>query len=156
MNRYVERNGEVFHVLLQEDAGAWLISCQAPAEPFFVAQIEAFNPLEASSLTEALCPHEAESLMSPGQVKRLRLIQLLLGDSRCITDKAYRSALAKETAERNGTTSRRILRLYYRYLATGTLMDERQRKPSENKVYDWAIRTFYFSAKNSPSVRLMK
>ena len=120
MNRYVERNGEVFHVLLQVDAGAWLISCQAPAEPFFVAQIEAFNPLEASSLTEALCPHEAlspheaESLMSPGQVKRLRLIQLLLGDSRCITDKAYRSALAKETAGRNGTTSRRILRLYYR------------------------------------------
>ena len=45
MNRYVERNGEVFRVLLQEDAGAWLISCQAPAEPFFVAQIEAFNPL---------------------------------------------------------------------------------------------------------------
>ena len=100
MNRYVERNGEVFRVLLQEDAGAWLISCQAPAEPFFVAQLEAlgptgaFNPLEASSLTEALFPHEAlsphedESLMSPGQVKRLRVIQLLLGDSRGITDKA--------------------------------------------------------------------
>ena len=153
MNQYVERNGEVFCVLLQEDAGVWLISCQAPAEPFFVAQIEAFNPLEASSLTEALCPHEAlspheaESLMSPGQAKRLRLIQPLLDDSRCITDKAYRSALAKETAGGNGTTSRRILRLYYRYLATGKLMQERRREPSENKVYDWAIRTFYFSAK---------
>ena len=147
MNRYAERNGEVFRVLLQEGEGAWLISCQTPAAPFFAAQVAVFTPYAASSSHEASSLIASSNPESPAQAKRLRLIQPLLDETRCITDRAFRSSLARETARQNGTTSRRILRLYYRYLATGKLMEERERKPFENEVYNWAIRTFYFSAK---------
>lgn len=159
MNQYVERNGEVFRVLLQENAGVWLISCQAPAVPFFQEEALGLHSLQGclaptgagveslkESPPEAEIPTEAAGL-SQGQIKRPRLVRPFLDDTRCITDKARRSALAKEIAKQNATTSQRILRLYYRYLATGRLMEPRQRKPTENKVYDWAIRTFYFSAK---------
>ncbi len=44
---------------------------------------------------------------------------------------------------------RRILRLYYRYLATGQVAFSKNREISINKTYDWAIKTLYFSAKRS-------
>lgn len=41
-----------------------------------------------------------------------------------------------------------MLRLYYRYLATGVLVAGKpSRKPTKNETYDWAIRTFYYSSK---------
>jgi len=78
------------------------------------------------------------------------LIQPLLdAQPKSITDHSFRLALAKRIADEKGTTSRRVLRLYYRYLAQGILAAPKKvstvtpRRPE----FDWAIATFYFSAK---------
>ena len=86
-------------------------------------------------------------LSAAGQ-KRLELIQPLLdaGDA-AVMDKQYRLNVAKDIAERYSTTHRTVLKLFYRYLATGQLLSPKARAPSTNPDFDWAIRTFYFSAK---------
>ena len=65
-----------------------------------------------------------------------------------ITDRSYRLALAKEIAREQGTTYKRVLRLYYRYLAQGVLTSPKNCGGRESRPeFDWAIKTFYFSAK---------
>lgn len=143
MMRFVERNGEICRVLMRNVDGIWLISHQAPAAPFVV------SPEEFCDWNRIPMPdtYRLSAKLTSSQEARLRLIQPLLEDSRCITDKPYRLSIAKEIAEREGTTPRRLLRMYYRYLATGTLTEQKGRIPQSNPDYDWAIRTFYFSAK---------
>ncbi len=88
--------------------------------------------------------------LTAAQQSRLALIHPLLdAQPRSITDRSYRLALAKEIAREQGTTYKRVLRLYYRYLAQGLLTAPkgngggRESRPE----FDWAIKTFYFSAK---------
>ena len=99
--------------------------------------------------TSALCrpPAQGGELSAAGQ-KRLELIQPLLdAGNAAITDKQYRLQVSKDIAERHFTTSRTVLKLYHRYLATGQLLSPKARAPSVNPDYEWAIKTFYFSAK---------
>ena len=64
-----------------------------------------------------------------------------------ITDRQLRLSIAKDIAKQQNTTPRRVLRLYYRYLATGQVAFSKNREVNVNKTYEWAIKTFYFSAK---------
>lgn len=83
-------------------------------------------------------------------MKRLALIEPLLEDSIYIVDGKSWLAMAKRIAEENGTTRKRILGLYYKYLARLVLMEKggRERgKDRDVRNFDWAIRKFYFSAK---------
>lgn len=70
-------------------------------------------------------------------------------DDRCITDAEHRRAVADQIAADYKTTRKRVLRLYYRYLATGSpfCQKRQQEEPKRNEVFDWAIRKFYYSAK---------
>ena len=140
MSQFVERNGELFKVLVLEGPGAWLISHDSPASPFFVGDMDAYQ--------HTLPPSAQGGELSAAGQKRLELIQPLLdaGDA-AVMDKQYRLNVAKDMAERYSTTHRTVLKLFYRYLATGQLLSPKARAPSTNPDFDWAIRTFYFSAK---------
>ena len=140
MNQFVERNGALFKVLASDGGGAWLISHDSPAAPFFVGDMDAYQ--------RALPPQLPDSELSAAAQKRLELIQPLLdaGDA-AVMDRQYRLQVSRDIAERHSTTPRTVLKLYYRYLATGQLLSPKARAPSVNSDYEWAIRTFYFSAK---------
>ena len=140
MSQFVERNGELFKVLVLEGPGAWLISHDSPASPFFVGDMDAYQ--------HTLPPSAQGGELSAAGQKRLELIQPLLdaGDA-AVMDKQYRLNVAKDIAERYSTTHRTVLKLFYRYLATGQLLSPKARAPSTNPDFDWASRTFYFSAK---------
>ena len=139
-NQFVERNGEKFKVLASDGPGAWLISYDSPAAPFFVGDMDAYQRTVPP-------PAQGGELSAAGQ-RRLDLIRPLLDvGNTAITDKQYRLNVAKDIAERHFTTSRTVLKLYHRYLATGQLLSPKARAPSVNLDYEWAIKTFYFSAK---------
>ena len=85
---------------------------------------------------------------TPAAQQRLALIQPLLDrNMEAITDRQVRNSIAKDIATRGHTTPRRVLRLYYRYLATGQVAFSKKREVTVNETYDWAIKTLYFSAK---------
>lgn len=139
-NQFVERNGEKFKVLASDGSGAWLISYDSPAAPFFVGDMDAYQRTVPPSA-------QGGELSAAGQ-RRLDLIRPLLDvGNTAITDKQYRLNVAKDIALSHATTPRTVLKLYYRYLATGQLLSPKARAPSVNPDYEWAIKTFYFSAK---------
>lgn len=139
-NQFVERNGEKFKVLASDGSGAWLISYDSPAAPFFVGDMDAYQRTVPPSA-------QGGELSAAGQ-RRLDLIRPLLDvGNTAITDKQYRLNVAKDIALSHATTPRTVLKLYYRYLATGQLLSPKARSPFVNPDYEWAIRTFYFSAK---------
>lgn len=139
-NQFVERNGEKFKVLASDGSGAWLISYDSPAAPFFVGDMDAYQ--------RTVPPSAQDGELSAAGQKRLELIQPLLdaGDA-AVMDKQYRLQVSRDIAGRHSTTSRTVLKVFYRYLATGQLLSPKARAPSVNPDYEWAIRTFYFSAK---------
>lgn len=141
-NQFVQRNGDFFRVLVQSEDGCWLISYSSPASPFFQAaeEMDAYQRIPPPPLPDGE--------LSAAAQKRLDIIQPLLdaGDA-AITDKQLRLQVSKDIAAQHSTTSRTVLKLYYRYIATGQLLSPKARFPSANPDFEWAIKTFYFSAK---------
>ena len=144
MIRFVQRpTGEVFRVLLESEQGLWLISHQEPATPLFVTSAEGLERIETpASFLEA-----RQYALSEAERKRLALIQPLVDDKQCITDKSHRLKKVKEISASAGTTTKRVLRIFYRYLARGELGSYPKREPKKRPDFDWAIQKFYFSAK---------
>lgn len=144
MIRFVQRpTGEVFRVLLESEQGLWLISHQEPAAPLFVTSAEGLERIETpASFLEA-----RQYALSEAERKRLALIQPLVDDEQCITDKSHRLKKVKETSASAGTTTKRVLRIFYRYLARGELGSHLCRGKKKHPDFDWAIQKFYFSAK---------
>lgn len=147
--RFVQSpTGEKFRVLLEEEGGVWLISHDEPAAPMFVDVTEAttFKRIQTPDiffLSFTLSPFT----LSQAENDRLELIQALLDDERCVMDKSFRLSVTKEVAGQHQTTPKRILRLYYRYLASGVLVERKHREMQRQTDFDWAIRTFYYSSK---------
>jgi len=143
--RFVERNGERYRVLLQDDVSQWLISFDSPAQPFCVVSSEMPEFQRVETPDDFEC---GDGVTSLAQLTRLQLIQPLLDAGPIgVTDRQQRGRIARQIATEQHTSERRILRLYYRYLATGRLTAPKKRELVSNEVYDWAIKTFYFSAK---------
>ncbi|MCD8170757.1 MAG: hypothetical protein LUE94_15890 [Clostridiales bacterium] len=143
-------NGEVFRRLLALDHGAWVISYDEPGPPRYIEN-SLLESCEKADMPEdyRIALEQAKYLTRAG-IKRLALIEPLLEDSSCITDKKFRLDMAKRIAKENGTTKKRVLRIFYRYLARNVLLekgnkDKQQGKDERN--FAWAIRKFYFSAK---------
>ena len=141
--RFVCRLGVVFRVLIETPAGCWLIECNGgPSPPFFAAEISRYERVPAPE------SWISEQINTPAQVARLKMIQPLLDCTDCISDKSLRYQMAAEIAQQNQTNTRRILRLYYRYLATGRLMQKRKQQISEsNQIMARAIRRYYYGSK---------
>lgn len=145
--RFVGRAGQRFRLLLPSASGAWLICYEHPTAPFFVNEAELVW-FERIVTPDDFMKCRDTSRCSTAYCERLDIIQPLLEEEQCICNKELRKNKAAEAACSHHTTARRVLRLYYRYLATGTLLSARtQRKPEKNVVYDWAIRTYYYSSK---------
>ena len=141
--RFVCRLGGVFRVLMENSAGGWLIECNGgPSPPFFEADLHRYERVPAPE------SWISEQINTPAQEARLKMIQPLLDCTDCISDKSLRYQMAAEIAQQNQTTTRRILRLYYRYLATGRLMQKRKQQISEsNQIMARAIRRYYYGSK---------
>lgn len=146
MIRFVESAGSSYRILKMNEAGCWLMPFDDPVAPFFVSAL-GMDGYQRIETPKAFLQHWGKEVLTAAEQKRLDLIQPLLDDELCIVDKAHRLSFAKEVAVTSGTTERRILRLYYRYLATGVLVESKERPPQNKTDYDWAIRTFYFSSK---------
>lgn len=139
--RFVRRFDTTFRILKATPDGCWLIDCDSPSPPFFEANCSKYVrvPTPESWMTEQT---------TPAQEARLRMIQSLLDCDDCISDKALRYQLAAESTQQHQTTTRRILRLYYRYLATGRLIQKRAQQISKNsQIIAQAIRRYYFGAR---------
>lgn len=149
MTRFYAYNGYRYRALILSGFGAWVICYEEPAAPFFVSASEV-DRYERIETPEAFVKNMSAEKVTKAQEARLELIKPLLCDERCITDKSHRNQVVKAIAEDNHTSERRLIRLYYRYLATGTLIVSKQRSVKRNSDYDWAIRTFYFSSKRLP------
>lgn len=144
MIRFMQRQtGEFFRVLQQSEQGLWLISYQEPAAPFFVASADGLERIE----TPAPFLDAQQRTLTQAEERRLALIRPILDDERCIVDREYRLNMVKEIAASTKTTTKRILRIYYRYLARGELGSHPGRKPQKRPDYAWAIQKFYYSAK---------
>lgn len=145
--RFVQQAGEVFRVLLELEEGTWIISHDSPAAPIFVSLADA-GSLERIPTPETFLAEFNRQDRSPAETAKLALIQPLLKDEVCITDRDIRLRVAKEIAAESGHGQRTILRNYYRYLSTGTLTARRKPSaPQRNPNFDWAIQKFYFSSK---------
>jgi len=143
--RFVERNGERYRVLLHDEFALWLISFDSPAQPFCVVSSEMSEFQRVETPEDFEC---GDRMTSMAQQTRLQLIQPLLDAGPIgITERQQRGQIARQIATEQHTSERRILRLYYKYLATGRLTAPKKRELVNNEIYDWAIKTFYFSAK---------
>lgn len=144
MIRFAQRStGEIIRVLQESEHGLWLISFSEPAAPLFVSSADGLERVEtpASFLTARQRP------LTQAEQGRLALIQPLLDDEGCIVDREHRLSVAKEISASAKTTVKRVLRIYYRYLAKSELGSHPERETKKQLDYDWAIQKFYFSAK---------
>ena len=140
--RFVCRLDTTFRILKAQPDGYWLTDCDTSSPPFFEVNLDGYErvPTPDSWMTE--------QINTPAQVARLKMIQPLLDCTDCISDKSLRYRMATEAAKQNQTTARRILRLYYRYLATGRLTQKRTQQASKsNQAIEQAIRRYYYGSK---------
>ena len=143
---FFRMNGELFKRLIALDHGAWVISYDESGAPQYItaAFLEACEKVEMPEGYRVAL--EQAKHLTEAEMKRLALIEPLLEDSIYIVDGKSRLAMAKRIAEENGTTRKRILGLYYKYLARLVLMEKggRERgKDRDVRNFDWAIRMFY-------------
>ena len=145
-SKFLSRNGEIYRILVENEDTFWLISFENPMErPFCIAASE-LDSFQRVPMPQDFAPEEQN--LSPAAQQRLALIQPLLDrNMEAITDRQVRNSITKDIATRGHTTPRRVLRLYYRYLATGQVAFSKKREVTVNDTYDWAIKTLYFSAK---------
>ena len=148
---FIDISGEVYRIVLKAESGAWIISYENPCSPYFVSEqdLKLYPRIEPPQ--EYLKYIDRQKNPTEGQRKRLELIAELMEDELYIMDKQIRNRKIKELAEREGSTVKRIQKLYFRQLAGRSLVEERKlpEKPEtqEQKNFRWAIDTFYYSAK---------
>lgn len=148
---FIEIVGEVFRIVSKTECGAWIISYENPCTPKFVSEQDLKSYPRVEPPQEYLEYIDKQKNPTDGQRKRHELISELMDDEIYIIDKQIRNRKIKELAEREGTTVKRIQKLYFRQLAGRSLVEERKlpEKPEtqEQKDFRWAIDTFYYSAK---------
>lgn len=147
---FYEIAGELFRMLLNDANGAWLISYDNPRAPFFVAASQLITYKKVTAPKEYLYISGQDYSMTGAEYQRLELIKPLIENDEAIIDRKYRAELADEIASKNNTTQRRIMKVFFKYLAGRCLIEKKEMKPEKIDVYEdfkWAINQFYFSAK---------
>lgn len=143
--------GERYRILLKTDCGRWAVSYDDPKSPIFVSN-ESMRQYEKIATPKQYIDNLEISKLkrSRSQDERLSFIKPLIDDEFNIIDRSRRTALAKHIAFKNKTTAKRVLRIYYKYLANQCIIDKRNKKSNlkENyEIYDYAIKKYYYSAK---------
>ena len=148
---FFECAGVRYRILQKSTVGNWLICFDQPAAPFYISEPAMENYQRIPTPDPVIEGMTAPKAKTPASEKRLALIAPLTEDETCITDKDQRRRLAEQQAEANHTTLRRILRLYYRFLAWGSVDGPTKQCKSRLEVrrrrqYDEAIEAYYFSS----------
>lgn len=146
---FVSRFGETYRLLLRESEGNWLVSWEKPSAPFFVSDVN-FSDFKRVATPESFLLETQQEELTDAQRRRFALIEPLLREQCYLTDRKARNQLAAQIAGENKTTSKRVLRLFYRYLATGRLSSvtaTEEARHKENPLFDRTIRKYYFSSK---------
>ena len=148
---FIDVAGEIYRIVSKAESGAWIISYENPTSPYFVSEQELKAYPRVEPPQEYLEYIDKQKNPTDGQKKRLALVAELMEEEIYIMDRQARNRKIKEIADREGTTVKRIQKLYFRQLAGRSLVEERKlpEKPEtqEQKNFRWAIDTFYYSAK---------
>lgn len=144
---FINIAGERFRVLCREAGGAWVISYDEYRMPSYIDKME-FGRAERIAPPQEYVKN-MERPRSEAQQVRYDLIKPALDDTRCITDEAHRREVFRRIAAENNTTARRLRRLYYSYLARGSLTKSKPRESVRRMDFEEAIRKYYFSAKRN-------
>ena len=140
--RFVCRLGVVFRILKSQPDGYWLIDCDSPSPPFFEAHMDRYERVPAPA------GWMDDTQTTPAQEARLQMIQPLLNCDDCISDKSLRYRMAAEAAQQHDTNTRRILHIYYMYMATGRTAKKRTKNATQsNQMIERAIRRYYYGSK---------
>lgn len=144
---FIRIAGARFRALRQDAGGAWVIAYDEYQMPVYV------NRGELERAERIAAPEEyvrnRERPMSAAQRQRYDMLRPALEDDRCITDEAHRTEAFAAIAREHNTTARRLRRLYYAYLARGSLTRSKPRESVRRPDYEAAIRKYYFSAKRN-------
>lgn len=147
ISRFANHAGNIYRVLLETTDGAWLIAYAQTKPPFFVSAAS-FSECTATAAPEefvrAINAHES---MSEAQVRRLQMIEPLVADDQYICDSKARRRKAQEIADANGVTVRTVLRLYFRYISSGVILENKPRERRRNPDFERAIQRYYYSSR---------
>lgn len=147
ISRFANHAGNIYRVLLETADGAWLIAYAQTKPPFFisVANLTAYTAIPApEGFVRAINAHES---MSEAQVRRLQMIEPLVADDQYICDSKARRRKAQEIADANGVTVRTVLRLYFRYISSGVILENKPRERRRNPDFERAIQRYYYSSR---------
>lgn len=148
---FFERYGEIYRVLLEADGGYYMISCEEPKKGIVFVSIEASDEFYRVVAPDFFIANMMRTKpLTPSVQAKTELIQPLLDDRACIVDRKKLTMRAAEIAASAGTTKAHVLSLYYIYLGKGGLTITRkpnQKCEERDKLFDKAIRTYYYSAK---------
>lgn len=147
ISRFVEYTGDIYGVLLETADGAWLIAYAQTKPPFFVlaANLTAYTAIPAPErFVQAIKTH---GTMSEAQVRRLQMIEPLVADDQYIYDPGARGRKAHEIADAHGVTVRTVLRLYFRYISSGVILENKPREHHRNPDFERAIQRYYYSSR---------
>lgn len=128
-----------------------MICFDQPAAPFYISKSVMRNYRRIPTPDSVITGVTVSKAKTPAIEKRLTLIAPLTEDESCVIDGDQRRRLAEQQAEANHTTLRRTLRLYYRFLAWGSVEGPPKQCKSRlevrrRKQYDEAIEAYYFSS----------
>lgn len=149
---FLKINEERFRVLMENENGVWIISYDNPSVPVYVYE-QVLKKYERIETPRGYIDGKKRENLSQAEKRRQSMIRPLLMNANYIFDKKLRREEAIKIAKDYNTTEKRILRLYYMYLARGTTRKEKEKgsKSEKNKrekeEFDWAIKKYYFSAK---------
>ena len=141
-------NEELFHAVLTEQTGMWLISYQNPNAPAFYRNNELAQFQKSNPPSEYIKRNDTP--ISCAEQKKLTMIHPLLTNHEFITDSQKRSKKVAEIAQENQVSERTIFRLFYLCLATGRACRQYKRKDKINMYDEYfkrAINQYYYSAK---------
>lgn len=150
---FYDIKGEKYRSILNEENGEWLIAYENIKAPFFVTETELVNYTKIETPVEVI--QNMTKNLSLAEQKRKDWISELIENTNYICMKNLRNEKVKEIAERFHIKEQRIKNIYYLYLATGGVSRKRKEKEKirskeleeKYKNFDWAIKKYYYSAK---------
>lgn len=150
MVSYCEYKGMQLRVLLRDETGAWVIRQDGKTQPCYISNeamgevVPIANPLQQGN-------EDISSKREKTKKKRLKMIQSLINDQRCIWDAKYRKKMISDSSKENDISERTMTRYYLAYLAQGEeglLPEKKAFSPEKNAIHmcmTHALNKYYYS-----------
>ena len=102
---YLEINGSMYLLLIEQEQGGWLIPYETPGAPIFLTRGEWGKRVAV--------PAEPDCPKTKAEQERLDMIHPLIEERACITDKTLRRRMAIQIAEKHHTKTGAAAVLYF-------------------------------------------